>query len=245
MKLLVRMMVGTVALLICTAICTVAWAEDMVYYYAHTGQLEVRAQAIRTVTPDTVDITIGATAESANEREALSEANEVIANVIASLKELDVPENQIRTSQLNVWPRYNAFGSTRRIIGYTASVSLTVTLKDFGMINTVIDASVAHGANNIGGMQFSFSEEELAYRQALTDAITVARVKAEAMAAAAGVELGTLLFLRESGYNTYYHRNSFVQADMSVSMDAEYAGSQVMSGEIQIQAAVDLIYETR
>jgi len=240
------MMAGAVVVLICAAICTVAWGEDMVvYYYAQTGQLEVRAQAIRTVAPDTVDITIGATAENASEREALSEANEVIANVIASLKELDVPENQIRTSQLNVWPRYNTFGSARRIVGYTASVSLTVTLKDFGMINTVIDASVAHGTNSIGGMQFSFSEEELAYREALTDAITVARVKAEAMAAAAGVELGTLLMLRESGYNTYYHRNSFVQAEMSMSMDAEYAGSQVMSGEIQIQAAVDLTYETR
>jgi len=235
----------TLALLLCTAICAPAWADDSVYY-AKTGQLEVRAQAIRTVTPDTVDISIGATAEKASEKEALSEVNEIIAKVIDSLKELDVPENQIRTSQLNITPRYTSFGSSRRIAGYTASVSLTVTLKDFDMINTVIDTSVAHGANNIGGMRFSFSEEGLVYRQALTDAITVARQKAETMAAAAGVELGMLLYLRESGYNTYAYSNSYMAMEMAAPMaDDGYAGAQVMSGEIQIQASVDLTYETR
>jgi len=237
-------MVLALALLLCASIGTAALADDAAAF-ARTGVLEVRAQAIRTVMPDTVDITIGATAQHADEREALSEVNEVIANVIASLKELEVPENQIKTSRLDISPRYSTYGSTRRIIGYTASVSLTVTLRDFEMINTVIDASVKHGANNLGGMRFSFSEEGLVYRQALTDAITVAREKAETMAAAAGVELGTLLVLRESGYNTYAYRNEYVMMEAAAPMADDFAGTQVMSGELQIQAAVDLTYETR
>ena len=232
-----------VSLLLSVACGMAAQAEDVVHY-AQTGQLEVRGQAIRTVMPDTVDIMIGATAQHDTEQGALNEVNPVIANVIASLKALDIPENQIKTSTLNISPRYSTFGSSSRIIGYTASISLTVTLKDFEMINTVIDTSVAHGANDIGGMRFSFSDEGLVYRQALTDAITVAREKAETMVAAAGVKLGTLLVLRESGYNTYSYANAYAPS----MMEAETFGgaaTQVMAGEIQISAAVDLVYETR
>ena len=244
MKWCNRIMVLALALLFCASMGTAAFAEDE-WLFARTGVLEVRGQAVRTVMPDTVELTIGAMAQHENEKDALSEVNEVIANVIASLKALDVPENQIKTSRLDISPRYSTFGSTRRIVGYTASVSLTVTLKDFEMINTVIDTSVSHGANNLGGMRFSFSEEGLVYRQALTDAITAARAKAEAMAAAAGVELGTLLLLRESGYNTYAYRNQYAMAEADMSMDGSYAGAQVMSGELQIQASVDLTFETR
>lgn len=231
------------ALVLCCACSMVAVAEDAAYF-PQTGRLEVRGQAIRTVTPDTVEFTIGATAQSKSEQEALSDANAIIADVIASLTALNVPENQIRTSRLDISPRYETVFSKRQLVGYTASVSLTVKLTEFDMINTAIDTAVAHGANNIGGMRFSFSEEGLAYRQALSDAITAAREKAQSMAEAAGVQLGTLLYMREGSYNTYPYANAYF-AEAESSAPDTYAGTQVMSGEIQINASVDMTYETK
>jgi len=236
-----RLMVLTMVLILGTVCGVAAYAEDAVASL-QPGRLEVRGQAVRIVMPDTVTITIGATAQHDSEQDAYNQVNQVIASVMASLKDLAVPENQIKTSRLDISPRYSTVG-TRRIIGYTASVSLTVTLKDFEMINTVIDTAVAHGANNVGGMRFSFSEEGLAYRQALADATTIAREKAEAMAAAAGAELGTVILLRE-GSNSMYSSYANVRAPYEA--DAAAIGdTQVMAGEIQISASVDLTFELK
>jgi len=243
MKRIPRVVALSLALTLCAAVGMAAHAEDAAGF-SQAGQLEVRGQAIRTVMPDTVEITIGATAQDKSEKDALNEVNTVIESVIASLKDLGVPENQVKTSRLDISPRYDYFGSSRRITGYTASVSLRVTLKDFELINTVIDTAVAHGANNVGGMRFSYSQENLAYRQALTDAILVAREKAESMAEAAGVRLGTLLLMRESGYNTYPYANSYMAMEARAG-GGDMAATQVMSGEIEISASVDLTYETR
>ncbi|MCL1963444.1 MAG: SIMPL domain-containing protein [Firmicutes bacterium] len=220
-----------------------ARAEDAMYT-PRPGRLEVHGQATRTLMPDTVGITIGATAEHDDEKGALHEVNEVIENVIASLKALNIPENQIKTNWLDISPRYRTLGASRQIAGYTVSVSLTVTIKNFAIINTVIDTSVAHGAY-IGNMRFSHSQEGLAYRQALADAIQAAHDKAESMAAAAGIELGTLLLLRESGDNTYAYANTHAPMNSYMAGEAGTAGTQVMAGEIQISASVDLTYETK
>lgn len=218
-------------------------AENMVDL-ARTGQLDVHGQAIRTVMPDTVDITIGATARHEKGKEALNEVNLIIEKVIDALVGMNVPESQIKTSRLNISPRYGTYSASRKIEGYTASVSLTVTLKNFDLINTVIDTSVSHGANNIGGMRFSFSDEELVYQQALEDAIIGARGKAERMAKAAGVEIETLLLLRENSYYTYAYVNAYEDTDALMEPEG-YTATQIMAGEIQISASVDLTYETR
>jgi len=209
------------------------------------GRLDVTARATRTVAPDTVDMTIGVTAQDANQQNALNDVNRIIADVLASLLEMDVPESQIKTSRLDIAPRYSTF-SDRRIIGYTASISLNVTLTDFELISAVIETSVELGANNIGSLRFRYSDEGLVYRQALADAVAVARLKAQAMADAAGVELGTLLSLRENSYNAYSSAASY--SNMRSGMDFEpLAGSdtQVMAGEIQFSASVDMTYEIK
>jgi len=212
--------------------------------FAQTGRLEVSGRATRTIAPDTVDITIGVTIQDVDQQEALNQINQVMRDVLESLFELGLPENQIKTSYLDVSPRYNYNYSARPIVGYTASISMTVRLKDFELISAVIDTSVALGANDIGRLQFRHSEEGLIYRQALADAITVARLKAETMADAAGVELGTLLLLQEGGFDSYDMYSNF-RAPMPLPATSAEGDTQVMSGEMQFSASVSLTYEIK
>jgi uncharacterized protein YggE len=226
--------------LIWTMACVTAACAE-----APTGRIEVRGQAVRIVMPDTVTINVGVTAQQDTEQAAYNDANRVVSDVLAALKTLDVPDSQIKTSRLEVSPRYSTIG-TRRIIGYTANVSLSVTLTDFDLINPVIDQAIACGANNVGGMRFSFSEEGLAYRQALADATMIAREKAEVMAAAAGAELGAVLLLRESNNSNYSSYASYANVRSAYEMDIQpVADSQVMGGEIQISATVELTYAVK
>jgi hypothetical protein len=65
-------------------------------------------------------------------------------------------------------------------------------------IPSVIDASLAKGATNIAGVEFSISNAEDVRRDALTEAVRKARADAEAMAKAAGGSLGNLIELTTS-----------------------------------------------
>ncbi len=209
---------------------------------AQTGVLEVHGQAQISVVPDTVSLRLGANIDHKDEKEAYSRANAIMNGVLEALRALGVPENQMKTGALNITRQYDYSKSPYVLRGYTANVSLTVTLHDFEQINTVIDTAVAKGANDVGGMQFSYADESAVYRQALCEAIQAARAKAEAMAGAAGVSLGGLLKMVEGGQMGYGYATNYYAAPMET---AKPDGAQVVAGEIQISANVDMTFETK
>lgn len=212
------------------------WARD-------SGILEVRGQAVRTVAPDTVAISVGATIANEDVKAAQDEANRIINDVIASLEALGVDEKQMMTSGYNISQRYNYSGATPVLAGYEARISLRVTLTDFELINDVLDVAVEKGANEIGGISFSYSDEGVIYRQALSDAINIAKAKAEAMAGTAGVGMYTLLEMREenNAMVTPMYTNSYAMAEGSTGG----GGTQIKSGEIEISAYVTLTYQIK
>lgn len=208
------------------------------------GILEVRGQAVRTVAPDTVSISVGATVQDEEVKKAQDAANTIINDVIAELETLGVAENQMVTSGYNLSRRFDYSSDIPKVIGYEASISLRVTVKDFDLINTILDTAVDKGANDIGGISFSYSDEGTIYRQALSDAITVAQAKAASMAETAGVQTYTLLEMREGSNNVgaQYAMNSYMMAEGSA---AGGGGSQIKSGEIEVTAYVTLIYQIK
>ena len=208
------------------------------------GRLTVHAQAAKTVAPDIAELTIGVIVEDADQQAALSRASEVIGGAADALLALGVPESSVKTSRLTVTPRYSS-SYVRRITGYAASLSLSVAFTDFEAIGPAIDAAVALGANDIGSLTYRHSDEGLIYRQALADAVGIARVKAEAMADAAGVRLGRLLSLQEIPQSPYASRSLAVT---NVASAADYDGgafseAALMAGELRFSASVDLIFE--
>ena len=54
----------------------------------------------------------------------------------------------------------------------------------------LVDAGVDAGANQISGPSLSVSDQDALYRDALKDAVEAGRLKAEAIASAAGVTVG-------------------------------------------------------
>lgn len=211
---------------------------------APSGELEVRANAARMVTPDTATLRVGVSVEEKTEGEAQARANEVINRTTEALKALGLEDKQIVTSGYNITRKYNHYSKLSQIEGYIARITLTVTVGDFDLINQVIDAAVAQGANDIGNIQFSYSKEGEVYREALKDAIRVARAKAEDMADAAGVTLHTLLNLSEnSGYNTTYYNT--VEMEEAPGAAMESGSTQIMAGDIEISASVWMKYQIK
>lgn len=117
------------------------------------------------------------------------------AEVLDTLKKLGIEAVQIRTQGVNISPEYEypKDGGRPTVIGYQASNSIQVELRQIAQVGATIDAGLARGATNVGGLRFFASNTAEARREAMRKAVASVRADAEAIASAAGGTLGSLL----------------------------------------------------
>lgn len=139
-----------------------------------------------TTVPDraSFDFTVETRADTA--RAALARNATAAAAVIAAVKGAGVPDADVQTSQVSLSPQTNPNGTD--IVGYIASNSISVTTS-IAKAGALVDAAVGAGADGVSGPMLSRSDEDALYRDALKDAVTDAKAKAEALAAAGGLSL--------------------------------------------------------
>jgi uncharacterized protein len=170
---------------------------------AGEGELEVVGEATWTVLPDMVDLALGVQVGGASAAQALRENAARAVRVAQALAGLGIGQDDVQTSGVSILPRVGPPGhpgSGRApgppVAGYLVSTTLTVSLRDLGRVGEVIDAA-ARAGGNLRGMVMRSSDEAAERRAVLALALEDARARAEALAAAAGRELGGVLGLAE------------------------------------------------
>jgi uncharacterized protein YggE len=101
---------------------------------------------------------------------------------------------------VSLFPRTDERGTG--IVGYTASNTVTATIRALGEAGAVVDAAVEAGANTVSGPSLTRGDTSALERQALRAAFAAARQKAEALAEASGQTLGAVTAIVESGAPT-------------------------------------------
>src|SRR3954469_3582934 len=152
--------------------------------------------SVRTV-PDRAQISIGVSSDAKTASGALRANNAEIAKVIAAVKGQGIAPADIQTEQVSLSLRYSDNGQA--VVGYTASNSISVTVRSLAKVGPVIDAGVEAGANQVSGPNLVLSDQNALYRQAIRVAIGNARAKAQAIARAAGLSLRRITSVIESG----------------------------------------------
>jgi uncharacterized protein YggE len=183
-------------------------------------------------TPDRASFDFGVTTNGATAAEALSRNSSEARTIIAALKKVGIASSAIQTTQVSLWPQTSSNG--REITGYQASNSVRVTAV-LGKSGQLVDAAVRAGANNVDGPSLDTADKSSLYDQALTQALAEAKGKAQAIAGAAGVTLGTPLKVREGGAPTPIVYGDALAARASGAPPIE-AGTQ------KIQASVTVTY---
>lgn len=129
----------------------------------------------------------------------MSKIDDQIESITSSLQFNGVGANDIKTSSISVYPRYNYTANGTTIIGYTVYVSLTVTIRGINTntqrIARVIDALASSGATSIYGLSYDTvdpSAGKIAARSlAWNDAVTKARQYAQL----SGRKLGKVIII--------------------------------------------------
>lgn len=156
---------------------------------APTGQpqevhtITVVGQSETSVQPDMAQFSVGVRTVASTAQQAQSEVSTAARRLIDQLKAHGVGAGDIETSSYSLNPHYG--DGSGRVDGFEADYMLRVTVRDLDALGSLLDATVASGANQIFGIQFLASNADAVQRGAYDDAVRDARRKAETLAAAA------------------------------------------------------------
>jgi hypothetical protein len=150
-----------------------------------------------TVTPDRASFAFGTVSQARTASAALAASSVAVNRVVDALRRAGVARADIQTSEVSLSPRTNEAGN--EIIGYTAANTVTATVRRLSGAGEVIDAAVGAGANEMYGPSLLASDQDAAYRNALKAAVANAREKAMTLAGSAGLTLGRITAIAESG----------------------------------------------
>ena len=167
----------------------------------HQGPtIRATGQATVTSSPDRAEVDVGVVTKSANAREAATRNAEQVERVLASLRDLLGPKAEIETVSYSLQPDYQyPEQGAPKLVGYTASNIIRVTLDDLARVGSVIDQVTTAGGNQVERVRFTLKDDAQAQQRALRAATLEARMNAESIASALDLRITGIASVSESG----------------------------------------------
>lgn len=205
-----------------------------------TGQITVTGEGRVAAEPDMASISLGVVSEAETASGAMSQTADRADAIIAALLESGVEDRDMQTSDLSLSPiwaedRTRQDRVTQEVVGFSASTTLRVRVRDLDRLGVVMDAVLSVGANSFRGLSFGLQDPEPTLADARRAAVADARSKAELFAEAAGVTLGAITSIREGGADRY----DPPMVEMAMMRDS----GPVARGEVTTSAQVTVVWD--
>ena len=210
--------------------------------------------------PDIANIYFSISKDAKTVKEAQEAVAKIEKSALDFLKENNVAEKDIKAENASFYPKYeykydakimmpcNEYGCPPQggnsvIVGYTASESITVKIRNTDDAGTIMQGLGTLGVSQLNGPSFAIDDEDVLKAEARKKAIDDARNKAEVLAKDLGMKLGRIANFSESG--NYPMPMYYGKATMSADSGAESAPAQIPKGENTISSDVTITYEIR
>lgn len=198
------------------------------------------------VIPDRAVVRLGATAQRESAVFAQNTVNTTVARATEAIKELGVEGLVMQTSAVSLSPVYDyrnrrSTDEPPTLLGYRASLAITVRVDDIEAISKVIDTAMEQGVNEMNALSFTLIDDRAPRREALAESVAEAQTKAETIANALGGELGELVEVQEAGTVPPTLKAGGGQMIAEMARAAPVA-APVLPGEIEITARVQITY---
>ena len=213
---------------------------------ATTGERGITVVGTGKVTgkPDIARVTVGIETQAPLLQKAVDDNKAKMNGLLDTLKQLGLADKDIRTSNYSVYtervspPASGAEVSANQMI-YHVTNQVDVTVRDVNQIGDVLDKSVAAGANNIYGVNFSVEDTAKLEADARAKAVADAKARAESLAQLNGLQLGEVLTVSEvvGGAVPLYR-----EAAMGLGGGG---GTPVQPGELEVSASIQIMYAVK
>ena len=204
--------------------------------------ITVQATGVADVVPDAVQVSLSVSVVAEANDVALSQVATTAEVVRTTLEQLGIDAADIATQSVSVNPEYSyTEAEGQKIVGYRASQTFDVLVRDASAAGAVVDALVSAGGANlsINATYPVVNDSTAAAQAARDDAVAKARAKAEEYAKLLDVELGDLVFLTEISAPTNITIGA--KADMMAESSATVIdlGTQEVTVTVEVRWQID------
>ena len=193
----------------------------------------VTGQGSVSTVPDRAQVSFGVSTDAKTASAALRANAAEMTKVIAAVKGEGVAAADIKTDLVSLSPRYSQSGDA--VVGYTATNSVSATIRNLARIGGTIDAAVDAGANQVSGPNLSRGDMTALYRAALRAAIANAKGKAQTIAAASGLHLRRITDVSEASSAPVPQPLTKAGADAATPVEP---GTQLVEAAVTVTFAV-------
>lgn len=197
--------------------------------------ISVSGEATLQFKPDQVELGIAVVTRAPTAEEAAAENATAMKRVSDALKQTLGDKGDLRTVGYRVRAvyEYDRQRKRNRFVAFEATNRLAVRSSEVKGVGSLLDAAIKAGANSIDGPDWSLAKPDSATSQAQVEAFKNAKTRAEALAQAAGMQLGDVLSIQTGhGYQPPQPMLGFKSA-------APPESTPVEAGNIKISATVN------
>lgn len=158
-----------------------------------------------------------------------------VQNIINTLLNFKVQENNIKTKNFNVYQQYDYNNGVRKHVGYQITNIIEFQTEQLNEVGKIVSSLIKDGANHFKGVTFSVKNSDEAYLQALELALKNAEDKARRLTND-NVELSIAKIVEErfNSVRPIYDTESFLKT----------ASEEVplMKGEVNLKANLKVVF---
>lgn len=203
---------------------------------------------------DIATLNINISKEGKTSKEAQDLLNESVTKTLEYLKSKNIEDKDIKSEYGGLSPKYSyeqpvcytypCPSRDPKIVGYTATQSITVKVRNVDSANDTRTGLAEIGITDISGPTFGIDDEENYKNEARSQAITEARARAEVLAQDLGVKLGKVVSFYENNNGGNYPM--YAKTMEAGSADSATSSAPVLpKGENKITSNVTVIYEIK
>lgn len=218
--------------------------------------ITVSAQGRATAQPDMATETLSISTNAATAAAATADNNSRFGRLMAGLQSIGIPKSDVQTVSYAISytppsapaPAMAVPGAGAPPItlpsaqpsGYFVNRSVQVTLNRLDLAGRSIDAAVAAGVTDVGGVTFGVRNNAAQVASALQSAVATARRQASAMAQAAGLHIVRVRSLQQG-----YAEAPVGRIMMASAVPATAPATTIEPSNVEVTATVTVSYEAR
>ncbi len=205
--------------------------------------IEVTGTATISVTPDIMKWTIDIQNDNDNIQEAKIKNDNTVKKVLNILKDYDIPEKDIKTSGIRMTKRTYIYGQEKK---YSVYNTIWFTIDNITKYDPITNDLIKIEDVYITNTTLEYSKAIETRVQARTNALNIAKEKAQKMAEALGMTVGKPLMIQEEPIYDYWGYQNYTQSNVQNYNPGMTSTSEHFNeGLLKIEAKVKVIFEIK
>ena len=234
------MVAGAIVIGVVVWLAATAMAEDDVSPGGRPSRtITVTSTATVKVAPDEAVVDLGVRSESAAGADAFAQNAKTMQAVLDALGSAGISEENVQTTDVSLEQHIENRGKPDEQHVFVAFNSVHVVIHDLSTVGSAIDAAVGAGADSVNDIRFQLANPHEVRTDALHQAVTGARAKADALAEAAGARVVAVVTIDEQNYQQPVYRAALAEAALAAPVPTPI----VPPSSLQVSETVKAVWE--